>query len=94
MFDRLKRGLISAVAVSSALIFSGPVLAQTKTLKMQASWPASLTQYENFTMFAKRIEQLTGGKLKIETMPAGTVVPAFEVLDATHKKVIDGAHTW
>ena len=27
-------------------------------------------------------------------MPAGQVVPAFEVLDATHKKVIDGAHTW
>ena len=27
-------------------------------------------------------------------MPAGQVVPAFEVLDATHKKVIDGAHSW
>ena len=27
-------------------------------------------------------------------MPAGQVVPAFEVLDATHKKVLDGAHAW
>ena len=27
-------------------------------------------------------------------MPAGQVVPPFEVLDATAKKVIDGAHTW
>ena len=64
------------------------------TLKMQATWPASLTLYENFQMFAKRVEQLTGGAVKIETMPAGAVVPAFEVLDATNKKVIDGAHAW
>jgi TRAP-type mannitol/chloroaromatic compound transport system substrate-binding protein len=67
---------------------------QTITLKMQASWPASLTLYENFQYFAERVDKLSGGKLKIETMPAGAVVPPFEVLDATHKKVIDGAHTW
>ena len=39
------------------------------------------------------MDKLSAGKLKIETMPAGTIVPAFEVLDATRKKVIDGAHT-
>ena len=61
---------------------------------MQATWPASLTLYENFTMFAERVDKLSGGTLKIETMPAGQVVPAFEVLDATHKKVLDGAHAW
>jgi TRAP-type mannitol/chloroaromatic compound transport system substrate-binding protein len=27
-------------------------------------------------------------------MPAGQVVPAFEVLDAVHKKVLDGGHVW
>ncbi len=61
---------------------------------MQASWPVSLTLYENFQMFAERVAKLSGGRLKVETMPAGTIVPAFEVLDATNKKVIDGAHTW
>ena len=61
---------------------------------MQATWPASLTLYENFTMWAERVDKLSGGTLKIETMPAGQVVPAFEVLDATHKKVLDGAHAW
>lgn len=67
---------------------------ETRTLKMQATWPSSLTLYENFTFFADRVEKLSGGSLKIDTMPAGQVVPAFEVLDATHKKVIDGAHAW
>src|SRR5688500_962077 len=81
-------GLGLAVALSSA------VNAQTKTLKMQATWPASQTLYENFTEWAKRVEQLTAGRIKIETMPAGQVVPPFEVLDATQKRVIDGAHTW
>ncbi len=94
MLGAMKRGLLPALAMSLGLALgAAPALAQ-KTLKMQASWPASLTQYENFTMFAKRIELLSGGRIKVETMPAGTVVPAFEVLDATHKKVIDGAHTW
>jgi TRAP-type mannitol/chloroaromatic compound transport system substrate-binding protein len=78
---------LSAVAVTAQA-------QQTIRLKMQASWPASLTLYENFQFFAERVDKLSGGKLKIEAMPAGAVVPAFEVLDATHKKVIDGAHTW
>jgi TRAP-type mannitol/chloroaromatic compound transport system substrate-binding protein len=64
------------------------------TLKMQASWPAALTLYDNFTMFAQTVEKMSAGRIKIETLPAGAIVPAFEVLDATHKKVIDGAHTW
>ncbi len=94
MAGRTLRGLGTALAFGIALALSGPAAAQTKTLKMQASWPASLTLYENFTDFGKRLETVTGGRIKIEPMPAGQVVPAFEVLDATHKKVIDGAHTW
>src|SRR2546428_4374409 len=67
---------------------------QNVILKMQATWPASLTLYENFTYFAERVSKLSNGSLKIDAMPAGQVVPAFEVLDATNKKVIDGAHAW
>jgi TRAP-type mannitol/chloroaromatic compound transport system substrate-binding protein len=63
-----------------------------KTLKMQSTWPASLTLQDNFRYFAERVDKLTSGQLKIEAMAAGQVVPPFEVLDATHKKVIDGAH--
>jgi len=80
---------------SAAAAFSFGAAAQAQTvLKMQASWPASSTQYEALVIFGKRVEQLTAGRVKIEPMPAGQIVPAFEVLDATHKKVIDGAHTW
>src|SRR5690349_17894310 len=88
-------GMLTCAGVALASVVStGAALAQTKTLKMQATWPASQTLYENFTYFADRVGKLSGGALKIETMPAGQVVPPFEVLDATHKKVIDGAHAW
>jgi TRAP-type mannitol/chloroaromatic compound transport system substrate-binding protein len=82
-----------AVSVASAFVAAG-AHAQAVSLKMQASWPAALTLYDNFTLFADMVGKMSGGSLKIETMPAGQIVPAFEVLDATHKKVIDGAHTW
>ena len=89
-----KKGALAALGLAAAMAFTGPAAAQQKVLKMQASWPASLTLFDNFTMFAKRVEELTAGRVKVEAMPAGQVVPAFEVLDATSKKVIDGAHTW
>ena len=66
--------------------------AGVKTLKMQSTWPASLTLQDNFRYFAERVDKLTAGQLKIEAMAAGQVVPPFEILDATHKKVIDGGH--
>jgi len=101
MTTRTWRSFGTAVALLAAVSMLGGSLApppataqQTVTLKMQASWPAALTLYDNFKMFAERVDKLSAGRLKIETLPAGAIVPAFEVLDATNKKVIDGAHTW
>src|SRR5262249_43977305 len=85
---RARRGPALAVAaVAGALAFAGTAAAQTTTLKMQSTWPASLTLQDNFKMFAERVEKLTGGTLKIEVHAAGQIVPPFEILDATSKKV-------
>jgi TRAP-type mannitol/chloroaromatic compound transport system substrate-binding protein len=91
--------LALALVVVAGLVVGAQVLptatAQTPiTLKMQASWPASLTLYDNFKMWAEMVEKMSAGRVKIETLPAGAIVPAFEVLDATNKKVIDGHHSW
>jgi TRAP-type mannitol/chloroaromatic compound transport system substrate-binding protein len=94
MFGLKKLGLAPALAVGLGLAMSVPAAAQQKILKIQASWPLSSTQYDNLVDLAKRMDQVTSGRVKIEPMPAGQVVPPFEVLDATHKKVIDGAHSW
>ncbi len=86
-------GLMAGLVIGSSAL-EAQTQAQPRILKIQASWPASSTVYENLTDLAKRIDQVSGGRIKIEAMPAGQVVPAFEVLDGVHKKVIDGAHTW
>ncbi len=72
---------------------AAPAAGGPKTLKMQSSWPASLTLQDNFRFFAERVDKLTGGQLKIDALAANAVVPPFEVLDASSKKVIDGAHS-
>src|SRR5256886_10159609 len=84
-------GKALAAAAVLAASCGGVCAQQTVTLKMQATWPASLTLYENFTFFAERVGKLSNGTLKIDAMPAGQVVPALEVLDAAHKKVVDRA---
>jgi TRAP-type mannitol/chloroaromatic compound transport system substrate-binding protein len=79
-------------ALAAALAFAAPAGAQVKNLKFQSTWPASLTLQDNFRYFTERVDKLTGGQVKIEALAAGQVVPPFEILDATHKKVIDGGH--
>src|SRR4051812_43238423 len=91
----MRQVLKPALSLAAAAAFCGAAQAQQPvTLKMQATWPSSLTLYENFTFFAERLGKISAGAIKIDTMPAGQVVPAFEVLDATNKRVIDGAHSW
>jgi TRAP-type mannitol/chloroaromatic compound transport system substrate-binding protein len=87
----MKKRSVAAAVVTAA--FSMTAAAQApKTVKMQSTWPASNTLQEHFKMFAERTEKLTQGGIKIEAMAAGQIVPPFEVLDATNKKVLDGWH--
>ncbi len=67
--------------------------AQTKTLKMQSSWSASDIFQEMAQQYADRVEKMSGGRLKVDLLPSGAVVQAFQVQDACHDGILDGAHT-
>ena len=90
----MSRKLTTLAALAAALTFAGSSAnaQQPRQLKFQSTWPASLTLQDNFKYFTERVDKMTGGQLKIEAAAAGQVVPPFEILDATHKKVIDGGH--
>lgn len=62
-------------------------------LRVQSAFPPSSLIYESSKYWAERVKAMTGGKLVIDMLPAGSVVPPFEVLDAVHKGVLDGAHS-
>ena len=86
---------VLAAAVVSAFVVPA-VHAQapaSKSLKVQSTWPASLTIQDHLRIISERMEKASGGTVKVEAMAAGQIVPAFEVLDAANKKVIDGWHS-
>jgi TRAP-type mannitol/chloroaromatic compound transport system substrate-binding protein len=91
----MHKPVIRVVALAAAFGFAAAASAQApaaKNFKFQSTWPASLTLQDNFRFFADRVDKLTAGQVKIEALAAGQIVPAFEILDATHRKVIDGGH--
>jgi TRAP-type mannitol/chloroaromatic compound transport system substrate-binding protein len=67
-------------------------MAQTTTLRFQSTWPAKDIFHEYANDFAKKVNDMAGGRLKIEVLPAGAVVPAFQLLDAVNKGTLDGGH--
>ena len=85
----------AGVAVGGAATVAMPNVsrAQTTTLKMQSSWGATSTFQNMARQYVERVEAMAGGRLKIDLLPAGAVVKAFQVQDACHKGVLDAAHT-
>src|SRR5262245_10708164 len=82
--------LVAVVTATLALAVTAHAQ-QARTLNVQSAVPPSSTAQDALTFFADRVHKLTAGQLKIEALRGGSIVPPFEVLDATHKKVIDGA---
>ena len=80
-------------AGAAALGFPNVVKAQGPiTMRWQSTWPAKDIITEYALDFAKKVNDMTGGDLKIEVLPAGAVVPAFGLLDAVSKGTLDGGH--
>ncbi len=84
----LKGAAVAAGAVSAPMV----AMAQTTSLRFQSTWPAKDIFHEYANDFAKKVNDMAGGRLKIEVLPAGAVVPAFQLLDAVNKGTLDGGH--
>jgi TRAP-type mannitol/chloroaromatic compound transport system substrate-binding protein len=88
--------LKAAVAAGGAAVLGFPMIAKGQagpvTMRWQSTWPQKDIFHEFALDFAKKVNEMTGGDLKIEVLPAGAVVPAFGVLDAVSKGTLDGAH--
>ena len=85
----------SATAVGGAAMVA-PMLSSAQagpiTMRWQSTWPAKDIFHEYALDFAKKVNDMTGGDLKIEVLPAGAVVPAFGLLEAVSKGTLDGGH--
>ena len=88
-----RRNLLKGAAVAASAM-SVPMIstAQTTSWRFQSTWPAKDIFHEFAQDFAKKVNDMTGNRLKIEVLPAGAVVPAFQLLDAVSKGTLDGGH--
>ncbi|MAW87196.1 MAG: C4-dicarboxylate ABC transporter [Phyllobacteriaceae bacterium] len=90
----LKKSTIAGGAVAGSALATPAVLAQAPiVMKMQTSWPASDIWDEFAKDYATRVDEMSGGRLKVDVLPAGAVVGAFQVLDAVNDGVLDAAHS-
>jgi TRAP-type mannitol/chloroaromatic compound transport system substrate-binding protein len=80
-------GAATAVAAPTIVRAQGPI-----SMRWQSTWPSKDIFHEYAQDYAKKVNDMTGGDLKIEVLPAGAVVPAFGLLDAVSKGVLDGGH--
>ncbi|MDP2410758.1 MAG: TRAP transporter substrate-binding protein [Pseudolabrys sp.] len=90
-----RRKFLGGAAVAGVATIAMPQVsrAQTVTLKMQTSWPASDIFTEMAQQYVDRVNSMAGGRLKLDLLNAGAVVHAFQVLDGVHGGQIDMAHT-
>lgn len=89
-----RKFLIGAGAAGAATIAMPQVSrAQTVTLKMQTSWPATDIFTEMANQYVTRVNDMAGGRLKIDLLHGGAVVHPFQVMDGVHGGQIDAAHT-
>jgi TRAP-type mannitol/chloroaromatic compound transport system substrate-binding protein len=88
--------LKAAMAAGGAAVLGFPMIAKGQTgpitMRFQSTWPSKDIFHEFANDFAHKVNDMTGGDLKIDVLPAGAVVPAFGLLDAVSKGTLDGGH--
>jgi TRAP-type mannitol/chloroaromatic compound transport system substrate-binding protein len=80
-------GAAATVAAPTIVSAQGPI-----SMRFQSTWPSKDIFHEYALDYAKTVNDMTGGDLKIDVLPAGAVVPAFGLIDAVSKGTLDGGH--
>ncbi|MBX9701393.1 MAG: C4-dicarboxylate ABC transporter, partial [Acetobacteraceae bacterium] len=91
-----RRGLMRATAIGAvgAAVLATPQVsrAQTTALRFQSTWPQRDIFHEFAQDYVTRVNRMGGGRLRLELLAAGAVVPAFQLIDAVSAGTLDGGH--
>ena len=78
-------------AAAAATLAMPNIASAATTLKVQAAWGGGIF-LENANAYVKRVNEMSGGKLKIDLLPVNSVVKTSQMQDAVHRGVLDGCH--
>jgi TRAP-type mannitol/chloroaromatic compound transport system substrate-binding protein len=90
-----RRGFLGAATAVGAAGAAFPFVARAQApirWRFQSTWPARFLYQEVAVDWTKKVDELSNGRLKIEMLPAGAVVPGLQIIDATNQGVLDGGH--
>jgi len=85
----------AAATATGATALGFPMISKAAapiSLRFQSTWPTKDIFHEYAVDFSKKVNDMSGGALKIEVLPAGAVVKPFDLLDAVSKGTLDGGH--
>src|ERR687889_624255 len=85
-------GAAGAGALAFPMIGKGQQATGPTSMRWQSTWPSKDIFHEYALDYAKKVNDMTGGELRIEVLPAGAVVPAFGLLDAVSSGTLEGGH--
>src|SRR5581483_3939357 len=87
--------LKAAMAAGGAAVLGFPAVVKAQgpiTMRWQSTWPQKDIFHEFALDYAKKVNDMTGGDLRIDVLPSGAVVKAFDLIDAVSKGTLDGGH--
>jgi TRAP-type mannitol/chloroaromatic compound transport system substrate-binding protein len=80
---------------AAVALFAMPAAAAAQApqvLRFQGAWTAKDLFHEYALDYARKVNEMSGGRVRIEVLAAGAVVKPRELLDAVEKGVLDGCH--
>lgn len=87
-----RKFLATSTAGVAAAGFPMVSFAQTTTLNFQSTWPARDIFHEFASDFVRIVNEMSGGRLRVNLLPAGAVVGALQMQDAVIAGALDGGH--
>src|SRR5712692_182468 len=88
----LKTAGLAGATGAATLAMPQVSCAQTITWKYQSTWPSKDIFHDDAVDYAKKVNEMSGGRLKLDVLAAGAVVPAFQLQDAVQSGILDAGH--
>ncbi|MGE3925213.1 MAG: TRAP transporter substrate-binding protein [Lautropia sp.] len=90
-FPRLAK-IFATVALAAVTV--GASAQQPIRMRIQTAVPSASIYFDLLKRFGDRVDKMSNGRIKMEMLPDGAIVPAFEILDAVDKGIVDGGYAW
>jgi len=88
--------LVAGPTLLAGLTLGGTVAhaQQPVRIRIQAAVPSASIYFELLKRMGDRVDRMSAGRVKMEMLPDGAIVPAFEMLDAVDKGIVEGGYAW